>query len=83
MYSTSSMLGTMELILGPQPMTQSDAAATPMVNTFGPLAEVTTYVAAPAQVDSQRVRVSRFNFVRVISFLTILCKKYRRTLVLS
>ena len=34
MYSTSSMLRTMELILGLQPMSQFDAAATPMFNAF-------------------------------------------------
>ena len=34
MYSTCSMLRTMELILGLQPMTQFDAAATPMYNSF-------------------------------------------------
>jgi len=34
LYSTSSMLRTMELILGLQPMTQFDAAATPMFNSF-------------------------------------------------
>ncbi|MBC8001306.1 MAG: beta-propeller fold lactonase family protein [Opitutaceae bacterium] len=34
MYSTSSMLRTMELILGLRPMSQFDAAATPMFNSF-------------------------------------------------
>ncbi len=34
MYSTSSMLRTMELILGLQPMSQYDAAARPMYNSF-------------------------------------------------
>ena len=34
MYSTSSMLRTMELILGLEPMTQFDAAARPMFNAF-------------------------------------------------
>jgi len=34
MYSTSSMLRTMELILGLKPMSQFDAAATPMFNCF-------------------------------------------------
>jgi hypothetical protein len=34
MYSASSMLRTMELILGLQPMSQFDAAATPMWNSF-------------------------------------------------
>jgi DNA-binding beta-propeller fold protein YncE len=34
MYSTSSMLRTMELILGLNPMSQYDLAATPMYNSF-------------------------------------------------
>jgi YVTN family beta-propeller protein len=34
MYSTSSMLRTIELILGLTPMTQFDAAATPMIAAF-------------------------------------------------
>ncbi len=34
MYSTSSMLRTMELILGLKPMSQFDAAATPMYRSF-------------------------------------------------
>ena len=34
MYSTTSMLRTMELILGLKPMSQFDAAATPMFNSF-------------------------------------------------
>jgi hypothetical protein len=35
LYSTSSMLRTMELLLGLSPMTQYDAAATPMYAAFG------------------------------------------------
>ncbi|HVW84692.1 MAG TPA: alkaline phosphatase family protein, partial [Bryobacteraceae bacterium] len=34
MYTTSSMIRTMELILGLPPMTQFDTAATPMFNSF-------------------------------------------------
>jgi Phosphoesterase family len=34
MYSTASVLRTMELILGLRPMSQFDAAATPMYNAF-------------------------------------------------
>jgi YVTN family beta-propeller protein len=33
-YTTSSMLRTMELIVGIRPMTQFDASATPMINSF-------------------------------------------------
>jgi YVTN family beta-propeller protein len=51
MYSTSSMLRTMELILGLQPMTQFDAAATPMFNSFAPESNPEPYVALSAKVD--------------------------------
>ena len=71
MYSTSSMLRTMELILGLQPMTQFDAAATPMFNSFTSQAEVDPFVALPANVDLQATNSLaawgsgfRFNFAR-------------------
>ncbi len=51
MYSTSSMLRTMELILGLQPMSQFDAAAMPMFNSFQPSPDVRPYKARQAAVD--------------------------------
>jgi DNA-binding beta-propeller fold protein YncE len=51
MYSTSSMLRTMELILGLKPMTMFDAAATPMFNSFTPELNVAPYIHLPANVD--------------------------------
>jgi YVTN family beta-propeller protein len=51
LYSTSSMLRTIELILGLEPMSQFDAAARPMHAAFGPVADVTPYVHRPAGVD--------------------------------
>jgi DNA-binding beta-propeller fold protein YncE len=51
MYSTSSMLRTMELILGLQPMTQFDAAAAPMFNCFSAAVDTTPFLALPANVD--------------------------------
>jgi DNA-binding beta-propeller fold protein YncE len=53
MYSTSSMLRTMELILGLKPMSQFDAAATPMFNAFQATPELRPYKALPANVDLQ------------------------------
>ncbi len=44
-YSTVSMLRTMELILGLRPMTQFDAAATPMFNSFTDDADFSPYQA--------------------------------------
>ncbi|HKI71320.1 MAG TPA: YncE family protein, partial [Verrucomicrobiae bacterium] len=49
--STSSMLRTMELILGLKPMSQYDAAATPMFNSFQAKADLRPYQALPANVD--------------------------------
>ena len=51
MYSTSSMLRTMELILGLEPMSQFDAAARPMFNSFTRQPDFTPYVHRPARVD--------------------------------
>ncbi|MDO8539580.1 MAG: alkaline phosphatase family protein [Opitutaceae bacterium] len=51
LYSTTSMLRTIELILGLQPMSQFDAAAAPMYGAFDPTADLAGYTARPAQVD--------------------------------
>jgi len=50
MYSTSGVLRTMELILGLPPMSQYDAAATPMYNAFSTTPTLTPYTFLPAQV---------------------------------
>ena len=51
MYSTSSMLRTMELILGLEPMTQFDASALPMYNAFQAKADLSPYQHRPANMD--------------------------------
>ncbi|MSU62497.1 MAG: YncE family protein [Pedosphaera sp.] len=51
MYSTSSMLRTMELILGLRPMTQFDATAMPMYNSFQATPDLTPYKAKPVTVN--------------------------------
>ncbi|HVZ56279.1 MAG TPA: bifunctional YncE family protein/alkaline phosphatase family protein [Chitinophagaceae bacterium] len=50
-YTTASMLRTIELILGLPPMSQYDAAATPMWRCFSPTADLTPYRALPAGVS--------------------------------
>ncbi len=50
-YSTSSMLRTMELILGLEPMTQFDAAALPMQASFRAGADFAPYKHRPAEVN--------------------------------
>ncbi len=47
MYSTSSMLRTMELILGLPPMSQYDAAATPMWRCFTSNPDLTPFQSVP------------------------------------
>lgn len=51
LYSTSSMIRTMELLLGLQPMSQYDAAATPMYNALDNVADLTPFDHVEAQVD--------------------------------
>jgi len=50
LYSTSSMLRTIELILGLQPMSQYDAAALPMWASFADTPNLAPYTARLAQV---------------------------------
>ena len=51
LYSTSSMLRTMELILGLDPMSQFDAAARPMFDSFTAQPDFAPYIHRPARVD--------------------------------
>lgn len=51
LYSTSSMLRTMELILGLEPMSQFDAAARPMYRSFQEKPDSRPYTHVPAKVD--------------------------------
>ncbi len=51
MYSTSSMLRTIELILGIPPMSQYDAAAAPMWNCFKNTPDSTPFKSLPALVN--------------------------------
>jgi YVTN family beta-propeller protein len=63
MYSTASMLRTMELILGLPPMSQYDAAATPMWECFTPSPDLTPFVSLDATYDihEMNVEVSRIS----------------------
>ena len=51
LYTTASMVRTIELILGLPPLTQYDAAATPLFNSFQREAVLTPYDVRPPQVD--------------------------------
>ena len=50
-YSSTSVLRTIELILGLRPMTQFDAAATPLFRAFGTAAEARPYEAVIPAID--------------------------------
>ena len=51
LYTTSGMLRTIELILGLPPMSQYDAAATPMYGSFQAAPVLTAYTHRPARVN--------------------------------
>jgi YVTN family beta-propeller protein len=55
MYSTTSMLHTIELILGFPPMSQYDAAAEPMWRCFSNQADMTPFDAKPLQTSINSV----------------------------
>lgn len=59
MYTTSSMLRTMELLLGLPPMSQYDAAATPMYKVFGTAPDLTPFTHRDAEVDLNAKNTSR------------------------
>jgi hypothetical protein len=50
-YATVSMIRTMELILGLAPLSQYDAAARPMFDSFTDVADATPYVHVGAKID--------------------------------
>ena len=51
LYTTSSMVRTMELLLGLPPMTQYDAAAMPMYASFTSARDLAPFAHVPPQVD--------------------------------
>ncbi len=59
MYSTSSMLRTMELILGLRPMSQFDAAARPMYNAFQKEPKLDAYQHVMPDTDMRAVNAAR------------------------
>lgn len=61
MYSTSSMLRTIELILGLPPMSQYDAAAVPMWRCFNKTPDPRGFTAVPALVDLDELNTSTGN----------------------
>lgn len=58
-YSTVSMIRTMELILGLPPLSQYDAAARPMFESFTDTADTRPYVHEKARIDLEAVNSPR------------------------
>jgi len=58
MYSTTSMVRTIELLLGLPPMSQYDAAATPMWRSFAAAADPRPFTARRPQVDMTEKNVA-------------------------
>jgi YVTN family beta-propeller protein len=55
MYSTSSLLRTMELILGLEPMSQFDAAARPMYDSFSAKPDFSSYTHVKPEADMEKM----------------------------
>jgi YVTN family beta-propeller protein len=51
LYTTSSMVRSIELLLGMPPLSQYDAAATPFYAAFGTTSDLTPFKGLPAQYD--------------------------------
>lgn len=64
LYTTASMLRTMELILGLPPLTQFDAAATPMFNCFQKTLVPSEFVSLPARVDLSARNTSKSPYAK-------------------
>ena len=59
LYTTCSVLRTMELILGLPPMSQYDAAATPMWACFQTSPNLSPYMAHPSNIDLNELNVEQ------------------------
>jgi YVTN family beta-propeller protein len=58
LYSTNSMLRTLELIIGMPPMSQHDAAATPMWRCFTSTPDFSPFTALPSNVDLEEINTA-------------------------
>ncbi|MBI3850365.1 MAG: bifunctional YncE family protein/alkaline phosphatase family protein [Verrucomicrobia bacterium] len=64
LYTTASMIRTMELILGLPPLTQYDAGATPMFNCFRPAPIATPYTMLTPKVDLYAKNTAKSPFAK-------------------
>lgn len=65
LYSTTSMLRTMELILGLPPMTQYDAAATPMYKSFDSISNTNSFMHLTCNIDLNQVNPDNTHLSRL------------------
>jgi len=65
MYTTSSILRTIELILGLPPMSQYDASAVPMWKCFNSVADHPPFVTRPCEVDLNEVNTQDSKYARI------------------
>lgn len=70
-YSTTSVLRTLELILGIAPMSQYDAAARPMWNCFMPTPDGTPFHSLPANIDLRETNTASNEWARKSSTLDL------------
>lgn len=59
LYTTSGMLRTIELLLGLEPMSQFDAAATPMYAALGDVPDLTPFTHLPAAIDINELNAEK------------------------
>lgn len=64
LYTTASMIRTMELILGLPPLTQYDAGATPMFNCFQKRSQIAVYNPLIPQVDLNAKNTEKSPFAK-------------------
>jgi YVTN family beta-propeller protein len=64
LYTTASMLRTMELILGLPPLTQYDAGATPMFNCFQSTVSANAWTAITPRIDLNAKNTQQSAFAR-------------------
>lgn len=69
MYSTSSILRTIELLLGMPPMTQYDAAATPMWRCFAKTPDKTPFNSFPSNINLNDVNPRKTKLAAMVKGL--------------
>ena len=69
LFSTASMLRSIELILGIAPMSQYDASATPMFSIFAPKPDLAPYTVEPPRQDlSEKNKAGSYGQLRMEKF---------------